>query len=124
MFFDFKGNVISEISLPQNSKLISYKAGFDSVVLSVCEGNNNCIIYVPAKDDVVTVKLDTLPVEYELFENSVYVLYNGAIEKYDIENGSYNVKVYECAPGANDILVTTSGGVYFCYSSHAIYYEF
>ena len=123
--FDLKGNCASEIYFPEKNEILSCSTSPNgSAIIITHDEKSEHMIYVSAKGDSITIELNTKPIAVQSDGNCVYILYDGAVEKYTIENKSYSVTVRECVTGADDILLTTGDGVYLCYSSRALYFEF
>jgi len=124
LIFDLRGNCTSEMYFPEKQDILLCSTSSDGVSIVTHDEKSSYMTYISAKGDATTVKLNTKPIAVRTNGNCVYILYDGAVEKYTIENKSYSVTVLECAPDVDDILLTTGEGVYLCYSSRALYFEF
>lgn len=120
--FNEKGDLLKEYLISDDEHLIDFYKCENGIVVSFKSKDKYCLTYIPIRGDTLTLKLDSTPLSLSCIENCVYVLYDGAVAKYDITSGTY--KLFDCAPGGEALLTTQNGKLLLCYSSRAVYVNF
>ena len=120
--FDVDGNIIKEYLISDDDNFIDFHKSESGIALSVQSDDKYCLTYIPYRGDILTLKLDSKPLSLSCVENNAYVLYEGAVAKYDLAAGTY--KLFDCAPGGEKLLTTKSGRILLCYSSRAVVVDF
>ncbi len=120
--FDADWNVLVEYIAPAEHSFIDFDECENGIAVSAQNGNEYVLTYVPLVGEELTLRLDSKPLSFCCNENSAYVLYDGAIAKYNFTVGTY--KLLDCAPGGVDLLVMQGNRVFLCYPSRAVCIEF
>ena len=121
--FNLNGKGYSEVLFDEKDRLLLCEGDQNGMAMVVDNSDTYYMVYVSSKGDNIKIELTALPIDFDVSDDSIYVLYDGAVGEYELQNKTYVQYTYECAPGANDIL-STAGGVYLCYGSRAVYFEY
>lgn len=120
--FDVEGNVIKEYFLPDDQSLIDFAEDDKGVAISIKAADNYYLTYIPLRGDALTLKLNSNPTSLSLGNDVVYVLYGDVVAKYDILSGTY--KLFDCAPGVSNVLITQGERIFLCYPLRAVCADF
>ena len=120
--FDIKGNIVKEYFISDDDNFIDFYKSENGIAISVQSDDKYCLTYIPHRGDILTLKLNSKPLSLSCVEDSAYVLYDGAVAKYDLVAGTY--KLIDCAPGGVKLLTTQSGRILLCYSARAVCVDF
>lgn len=119
---DMSGNIISDMRLSEGGKYLGFDRNEKGVAASAYDNGVYCIIYIPFAGNASTVALDEKPEDIGTGADRVYVLSRGAVSKYDFSDGTLSRQ--KCADSAAELLVSSDGHIYICYSSRAVCSEF
>ena len=120
--FDIKGNIVKEYFISDDDNFIDFYKSESGIAISVQSDDKYCLTYIPHRGDILTLKLNSKPLSLSCVEDNAYVLYDGAVAKYDLVAGTY--KLLDCAPGGVKLLTTKSGRILLCYSARAVCVDF
>ena len=117
-----KAEVLREFEFENNVFPRLYAVSDKGIVLVVENETENQLMFVSSRGDTKLIPIDGDAISVDMIDSSIYILYNGAVIKYDLTNDQKLVR--ECPPAADDILVSSDGVVYLCYSTRAICCKF
>ena len=116
------GKVRSHTALADGRGFVSCEASEKCLAALSRDGDGYQLVYVPSQGEGMSVRLDAVPLALGVSGRQAYVLFDGAVARYDFDSG--NVDFVECTPGALDMVVTASRRVLVCYATRAVYSEF
>lgn len=120
--------------LDANGKVRSHTALADGRGFVLCEASERCLaavsrdgtgyqlVYVPSQGEGMSVRLDATPQALGVSGRQAYVLFDGAVARYDFDSG--RVEFAECTPGEVGMVITSARRVLICYATRAVYTEF
>ncbi len=119
---DANGKVRSHTALADGRGFVSCEAGEKCLAALSHDGDGYQLVYVPSQGEGMSVRLDAAPLSLGVSGRQAYVLFDGAVARYDFESGS--VGFAECTPGELGMVVTAARRVLVCYATRAVYSEF
>ncbi len=118
-----KAEILREFALEGSEVMPQILASGDNgIALVVGNNTESNMVYVSSKGDMRSIPIDGRPVAVDMHGSLLFMLYDGAVIKYDLAKDQKSV--HECPPAASDILVSFDGVVYLCYPTRAVCYKF
>ena len=117
--FNNNAEMIWQVELENNDAPYMYASGDNGFVLVT---KDNGLMYISSEGAKKTIPINGAPTEVDMCGAFAYFMYDGTVIRYDFYKDE--MLSLECPPAADDILISSDGAVYLCYSTRAIRCEF
>ncbi len=118
IFLQGREAVPKEITIADTEAIMLAHADQSGLVAALSEKQGYLLHSIPYRGEIVTIRLDDEPKNIKKRGNIIFVLYSDSVARYDTALGTYEVK--PCAPGGEDLIISSEDFVFVCYASRAV----
>ncbi len=107
-----------EIAIADTEAIMLAHADQSGLAAALSDNKGYLLHSIPYRGEMVTIRLDGEPQDIKKRGNIIFVLYSDSVARYDTASGTYEVK--PCAPGGENLIISSADFVFVCYASRAV----